>query len=571
MFDQSRRLSIRASTFSSPGSGPTLKSPVTNNIESEFGEELYTLLLVTCYSEDQEGLYNTMSSLAATAYSDQKKMLFVIADGIITGSGNPKPTPDIVLDMLEIDPAFEFPPMPLSYLAVADGSKRHNMACVYAAWFNYEGRRIPTILIVKTGTPRERNGPKPGNRGKRDSQMILMSFLNKITFDDPMVPLEYDLFQKMRHLMGVTPDNFEIVLMVDADTKVAPDSLARMVACMVDDPLVIGLCGETRIANKTESWVSRIQVFEYYLSHHLNKKFESVFGGVTCLPGCFCMYRIKCPKDGKWVPILCNPEIIDTYSETVVDTLHKKNLLLLGEDRFLTTLMLRTFPHRKMIFVPKAFCKTMVPANFRVLLSQRRRWINSTIHNLFELVLVRELCGIFCFSMQAVILLELIGTLTLPAAIIFTTVLIIMSFYQGITGGVAAVPWVPLALLFAILGLPAVLILLTSRRLVYIYWLVVYLLALPIWNFVLPVYAFWHFDDFSWGETRKVQGEGADGGHGESDGHFAGNVKMRRWCEWEYERRRLQRELYSEPREAIGAADGEIVAAPARTSSSRRI
>jgi chitin synthase len=38
----------------------------------------------------------------------------------------------------------------------------------------------------------------------------------------------------------------------------------------------------------------------------------------------------------------------------VVDTLHKKNLLLLGEDRYLTTLMLRTFPKRKMIFVPQA-------------------------------------------------------------------------------------------------------------------------------------------------------------------------------------------------------------------------
>lgn len=34
--------------------------------------------------------------------------------------------------------------------------------------------------------------------------------------------------------------------------------------------------------------------------------------------------------------------------------------------------------------------------------------------------------------------------------------------------------------------------------------LVVYLLAMPIWNLVLPVYSFWHFDDFTWGETRKV-------------------------------------------------------------------
>jgi chitin synthase len=274
-------------------------------------------------------------------------------------------------------------------------------------------------------------------------------------------------------------------------------------------------------------------VFEYFVSQHLNKAFESIFGNVTCLPGCFCMYRIKAPKgDGYWVPILTNPDIINTYSEKFVDTLHKKNLLLLGEDRFLTTLMLRTFPRRKLIFVPRAYCKTTVPAQFKVLLSQRRRWINSTIHNLLELVMVRELCGVFCFSMQFVIILELIGTVTLPAAIIFTMLLVITSI-------VGNPEIIPLMLLAAILGLPAILILFTTRRVVYIYWMIIYLLALPIWNFVLPVYAFWHFDDFSWGATRQVHGEGKDKGHGYGGGaHLqSGVIPLKKWADWERERR----------------------------------
>lgn len=74
----------------------------------------------------------------------------------------------------------------------------------------------------------------------------------------------------------------------------------------------------------------------------------------------------------------------------------------LGEDRYLTTLMLRTFPRRKMMFCPQAVCKTIVPDTFGVLLSQRRRWINSTVHNLFELIVVPDLCGVFCFSMRFV-------------------------------------------------------------------------------------------------------------------------------------------------------------------------
>jgi chitin synthase len=186
----------------------------------------------------------------------------------------------------------DWPTDPVSYQAIADGSKKHNMARVYAGHYLCDEHRVPCILISKCGTPEEASGSKAGNRGKRDSQIILMSFFKKVTFDEPMSPLEYDMFGKVVHLMKVTPNRFEIILMVDADTRVEPDSLSRMVAVMVRDPLVIGLCGETRIMNKSESWVSRIQVFEYYLSHHLQKTFESIFGSVTCLPGCFCMWRI---------------------------------------------------------------------------------------------------------------------------------------------------------------------------------------------------------------------------------------------------------------------------------------
>jgi len=275
-------------------------------------------------------------------------------------------------------------------------------------------------------------------------------------------------------------------------------------------------------------------VFEYYISHHLTKAFESMFGGVTCLPGCFSMYRIKAPKaeSGYWVPILANPDIVEHYSENIVDTLHKKNLLLLGEDRYLTTLMLKTFPKRKMVFCPQAVCKTIVPDQFRVLLSQRRRWINSTIHNLAELLLVRDLCGTFCFSMQFVVFMELAGTLVLPAAISFTVYLIISS---AISGGSQNV--IPLVLLAIILGLPGLLIVVTSRKIAYLGWMVVYLFSLPVWNLILPTYAFWHFDDFSWGQTRQVAGD-KGGNHGDKEGVFdSTHIVMKRWAEFERERR----------------------------------
>ncbi|EEP77859.1 chitin synthase D [Uncinocarpus reesii 1704] len=509
-----------------------------------FGYPLaHAICLVTAYSEGEEGLRTTLDSIAMTDYPNSHKTIIVICDGMIKGKGEHLTTPEICLSMMgdfavlpEDVPAF-------SYVAVASGSKRHNMAKVYSGFYDYgensivpreKQQRVPMMVIVKCGTPDESKNSKPGNRGKRDSQIILMSFLQKVMFDERMTELEFEMFNGLWKITGISPDFYEIVLMVDADTKVFPDSLTHMISAMVSDPEIMGLCGETKIANKAQSWVTMIQVFEYFISHHLSKSFESVFGGVTCLPGCFCMYRIKAPKGGQnyWVPILANPDVVEHYSENVVDTLHKKNLLLLGEDRYLSTLMLKTFPKRKQVFVPQAVCKTTVPDAFKVLLSQRRRWINSTVHNLMELVLVRDLCGTFCFSMQFVVFMELVGTLVLPAAIAFTFYVVIISIIKK------PVQIIPLILLALILGLPAVLIVVTAHRLVYVLWMFIYLLSLPIWNFVLPTYAYWKFDDFSWGDTRKTAGEKTKKAGIEYEGEFdSSKITMKRWRDFEKERR----------------------------------
>lgn len=500
----------------------------------------HALCLVTCYSEGEEGIRSTLDSIAMTDYPNSHKTIIVICDGIIKGKGEEISTPDIVLGMMRDHAVLPEEVVPFSYVAVATGSKRHNMAKIYSGFYDYgetsiippeRQQRVPMMVIVKCGTPAEAKSAKPGNRGKRDSQIILMSFLQKVMFDERMTELEFEMFNGLWNITGLSPDFYEVVLMVDADTKVFPDSLTHMVSAMVNDPDIMGLCGETKIANKRDSWVTMVQVFEYFISHHQAKAFESVFGGVTCLPGCFSMYRIKSPKGGQgyWVPILANPDIVEHYSENVVDTLHKKNLLLLGEDRYLTTLMLKTFPKRKQVFVPQAVCKTTVPDKFKVLLSQRRRWINSTVHNLMELVLVRDLCGTFCFSMQFVVFVELVGTLVLPAAISFTFYVIVISIVRQ------PVQVIPLVLLGLILGLPGVLIVVTAHRLSYVLYMLIYLLSLPMWNFVLPTYAYWKFDDFSWGDTRKTATEkSGKGGHGDGEGEFdSTKITMKRWRDFE--------------------------------------
>lgn len=67
--------------------------------------------------------------------------------------------------------------------------------------------------------------------------------------------------------------------------------------------------------------------------------------------------------------------------------------------------------------------------------------------------------------------------------------------------------------------------------------MMIYLVSLPIWNFVLPTYAYWKFDDFTWGDTRKTDGETKKGGH-EDDGEFdSSKITMKRWQDFEHGRR----------------------------------
>lgn len=55
---------------------------------------------------------------------------------------------------------------------------------------------------------------------------------------------------------------------------------------------------------------------------------------------------------------------------------------------------------------------------------------------------------------------------------------------------------------------------------------------------MLPMYAFWKFDDFSWGDTRKTAGEKTKKAGIEYEGEFdSSKITMKRWGEFEKERR----------------------------------
>lgn len=246
-------------------------------------QDKFVICQVPAYTEGEDSLRKGLDSLTALQYDNKRKLICVICDGMIVGGGNDRPTPKIVLDILGVDPKIDPPALP--FKSVGQGSDQLNYGKVYSGLYEYEGNVVPYIVVVKVGKESEQNKSKPGNRGKRDSQILLLNFLNRVHHRAPMSPLELEMFHQINNVIGVDPELYEYLLMVDADTSVKEDSLNRLVAACANDAKIAGICGETSLQNEDRSWWTMIQVYEYYISHHLAKAFESLFGSVTCLPG----------------------------------------------------------------------------------------------------------------------------------------------------------------------------------------------------------------------------------------------------------------------------------------------
>jgi chitin synthase len=484
----------------------------------------FIICQVPAYTEDEDSLRRAIDSMARMRYDDKRKLLVVICDGMIIGQGNDRPTPRIVLDILGVSETVD--PEPLIFESLGEGMKQHNMGKVYSGLYEVQGHIVPFLVIVKVGKPSEVS--RPGNRGKRDSQMVLMRFLNRVHYNHPMSPLELEMHHHIRNIIGVNPTFYEFILQVDADTVVAPDSATRMVAAFLHDTRVIGLCGETGLTNAKASMITMIQVYEYYISHNLTKAFESLFGSVTCLPGCFSMYRIRAADTGK--PLFVSREVIDAYAEIRVDTLHMKNLLHLGEDRYLTTLLLKHHSKYKTKFIFNAHAWTIAPDSWAVFMSQRRRWINSTVHNLIELIPLQQLCGFCCFSMRFIVFIDLLSTIIQPVTVAYIVYLIVLlALKTGI------IPVTAFILLGAIYGLQGI-IFIIRRKWEMVGWMIIYILAMPVFSLGLPLYAFWHMDDFSWGNTRIVTGEKGRKVVISDEGKFdPSSIPKKKWEEYQAE------------------------------------
>ena len=96
---------------------------------------------VPCYTEGEESLRCPIDSLSALGYDDKCKLLSLICDDNIVGSGNDCSTPRIALDILGVDPSLE--PESLMLQSIGEGSKQLNYGKIYSGLYEFEGHAVP--------------------------------------------------------------------------------------------------------------------------------------------------------------------------------------------------------------------------------------------------------------------------------------------------------------------------------------------------------------------------------------------------------------------------------------------
>nr|AAX20091.1 chitin synthase 2 [Manduca sexta]AAX20092.1 chitin synthase 2 [Manduca sexta] len=162
------------------------------------------------------------------------------------------------------------------------------------------------------------------------------------------------------------------LLALDGDIDFKPSAVTLLVDLMKKDKNLGAACG--RIHPVGSGFMAWYQMFEYAIGHWLQKATEHMIGCVLCSPGCFSLFRGKA---------LMDDNVMKKYTLTSNEARHYVQYDQ-GEDRWLCTLLLQRGYRVEYSAASDAY--THCPERFDEFFNQRRRWVPSTMANIFDLL-----------------------------------------------------------------------------------------------------------------------------------------------------------------------------------------
>ncbi|XP_061397172.1 chitin synthase chs-2 [Musca vetustissima] len=162
------------------------------------------------------------------------------------------------------------------------------------------------------------------------------------------------------------------LLALDGDIDFQPQAVQLLIDRMKAIDELGAACGRIHpVGRGPMVWY---QIFEYAIGHWLQKATEHVIGCVLCSPGCFSLFRGSA---------LMENSVMKKYTTVSQEPMHYVQYDQ-GEDRWLCTLILKQGLRVEYSAASDAY--THSPEIFNEFYNQRRRWVPSTIANIFDLL-----------------------------------------------------------------------------------------------------------------------------------------------------------------------------------------
>lgn len=573
----------------------------------------HTILMVPCFSESSETLKQTLDTLSRSTYDDTKKLLLFVCDGVTTSTQEQKETHVLLLEYLGYSCTEE--PLPQAYNSLGQHGKRINYARVYSGYYETGRNRVPYVVIVKIGQPHEEADyyqshiatAPPGNRGKRDSLVLVFGFLERCMnlANNRITPLDYEIFNQCYNVLGIDPRCFKYLMVTDADIQVQSDVVQKLVSRLEQDRKMLAVSGHVRPANPEENLTTMLQIFPVYMAFFSGLAYEACLRSVMTINGGLVMYKIwtenipmllqqqqqdqnlkflkkwkllknrqnqsnntsqqslenyhrqqqihnKWPKlsdeiivtnpfqdppsrrssttndsvttittatttattshrahtrsisDGRpnklstavrpesrlslsarvdIRPCCVHPTVLRGISTPYADTMHMQNVLLLGEEKIMPIVLLKSHPQHRLGFEPEAVGYATLPTNFFSLQALQIRNIRTAFHTQLEMQRVAWQLGITYWILSTTELLDMIFSMP------------IIVYLYGIFGRSVrqyGMAYVIIACSFTGLVALHILFFLLRRQFRYILWFVLYcLLSLPLFAIWFPILAVW--------------------------------------------------------------------------------
>jgi hyaluronan synthase len=218
----------------------------------------------------------------------------------------------------------------------------------------------------------------------------------------------------------------EIIVTVDSDSEVLPDTLRNLISPLVVDARVGAVAGNVRVLNHGGGPLAKMLDLTFTHAFEFMRASESEVGAVLCCPGALSAYRRA---------------LVEEFREEWIKQTFWGEPAAIGEDRSMTNHVLRRGHH--VSFQSTAIVLTEVPTNTRQLARMFLRWARSNVRE--SLVMAGFIFGRF----RAGGLLGPRINAGLSIVRIVSSGLIFLPLVIGLLAEPTLAPWVVLAALLS--------------------------------------------------------------------------------------------------------------------------